>query len=150
MSLSYRKATENDWELVRDLEKEAASVSPRFFLAYESEKEIKDYLQKDQVFLVMEDEQPVGTVAFNTKGQELAHIDGLAIVPSCTGKGYGTEAMRWVMDQIQNIKKAELVVHPQNSVALRIYLKVGFKIIGWKDNYFGDGEPRLELVKKEG
>ncbi len=146
--LSYKKATEQDWEAVRDLEKKAASVAPRFFLAYNSEKEMRDYLQKCKVFFVLKDNQPIGTVAYSPKEPGHISIDGLAILPQYAGKGYGTEAMEWLLDQIKDAKKVDLVVHPHNSGAIRIYLKMGFQIEGWKDNYFGDGEPRLELVKE--
>lgn len=148
MDLSYRQATEQDWELVRDLEKAAGSVSPRFFLAYNTEQEIKDYLQKCKVFFVVKDNQPIGTVAYTSKGPGYVSVDGLAILPQYAGKGYGTEAMKWVLDQIKDAEKIDLVVHPHNGGAIRIYLKLGFQIEGWKDNYFGDGEPRLKLTFK--
>lgn len=44
--------------------------------------------------------------------------------------------------------RIELVVHPHNNPAISLYLSLGFKIESWRDNYFGDGEPRLVLVKK--
>lgn len=149
MKLSYKKATEKDWELVRDLEKKAASVSPRFFLAYESEKEMKNYLQEDNVFFIIKDNQPIGTVAYKFKGSNIAHVGGLAILPDYSGKGYGTKALQWLLDQIKKVERVELVVHPRNSAAVCIYLKLGFRIEDWKDNYFGDGEPRLELAKSK-
>ncbi len=148
MDLSYRQVSEQDWEEVRALEKEAASVSPRFFLTYNSEQEMKDYLQKCKVFFVIKDNHPIGTVAYSFKEPGHIYVDGLAILPKYAGKGYGTEAMKWLLDQIKDAEKINLVVHPHNSGAICIYLKVGFQIVGWKDNYFGDGEPRLELIKQ--
>lgn len=148
MNLSYKQATEEDWELVRDLEKEAASITPRFFLAYNSEKEMKDYINKSKVFLVMKDEEPIGTVAYKSEEPNHVYIEGLTIIPKYTGKGYATAAMEWLLNHIKDTNLIDLVVHPHNNAAIRIYLKFGFQIEGWKDNYFGDGEPRLKLVKK--
>jgi hypothetical protein len=36
----------------------------------------------------------------------------------------------------------------QKEIAECLYLSMGFIIESWLDNYFGDGEPRLMLVKK--
>ena len=41
------------------------------------------------------------------------------------------------MSQMPSIKVVE---------ALITYLKEGFVIVGIKDNFFGDGEPRLQLI----
>ncbi len=32
----------------------------------------------------------------------------------------------------------DIVTHPKNTPALKLYLKYGFKIESWKDNYYGD------------
>ena len=40
------------------------------------------------------------------------------------------------------------VTHPQNTGAIILYLEHGFKIVGWKDDYYGDGQPRLMLEYK--
>jgi len=36
-----------------------------------------------------------------------------------------------------------LITHPLNTPAILLYLKNGFQITGWKDNYYGDSEPRI-------
>jgi ribosomal protein S18 acetylase RimI-like enzyme len=54
-----------------------------------------------------------------------------------------------IMHSLQTIgiKPVHLVVHPKNVGALLLYLKCGFEMYGWDENYYGDGQPRL-LVKR--
>ena len=49
--------------------------------------------------------------------------------------------------KLKEIEKIELVTHPQNTAALKLYSKYGFIVTGQKENYYGDGEPRLILTK---
>lgn len=45
--------------------------------------------------------------------------------------------------------KIDLVTHPENTKAIRLYESLGFKIAERKENYYGDGEPRVVLVKNK-
>jgi ribosomal protein S18 acetylase RimI-like enzyme len=57
--------------------------------------------------------------------------------------------IRALLDEVGDKKPFELVTHPENTSAIITYLKSGFKIKAWKDNYFGDGQPRILLVKEK-
>ena len=47
-----------------------------------------------------------------------------------------------------NVKRIDLVTHPHNSKIIGLYLSYGFIIEAWKDNHFGDGEPRIVLARE--
>lgn len=51
--------------------------------------------------------------------------------------------MNKILDDLEDVKRIDLVTRPQNSRAFMLYLLLGFAAESWKDNYFGDGEPRL-------
>jgi ribosomal-protein-alanine N-acetyltransferase len=40
----------------------------------------------------------------------------------------------------------ELVTHPENENAIRLYSFLGFRVERRLENYFGDGEPRAVLA----
>ena len=40
-----------------------------------------------------------------------------------------------------------MITHPKNIAAIILYLKNGFEIASWKENCYGDGEPRLILQR---
>ena len=79
--------------------------------------------------------------------ESLAHVNDLTIKPEYQNQGLGSKGMEFLLDRLKNIPKIELVTHPKNNPAIRLYLKFGFEIEGWKDNFYGDGEPRLILAK---
>jgi ribosomal protein S18 acetylase RimI-like enzyme len=41
------------------------------------------------------------------------------------------------------------VAHPENEIALGLYMSLGFEIESRQENFFGDGEPRLVLARKD-
>ncbi len=53
-----------------------------------------------------------------------------------------THAMKKLLSDLGN-KNFALLVHPENTPALLIYLRLGFLISEWKENYFGNGQPRI-------
>lgn len=144
MELSFKKLTEDDWKTTTSIEK--AVADEKTFKAFTEENEAREYLRKSNVFLVTLDKEPIGTVSYELKDKDRAYIDALTILPEYQGKGYASKVLEWLLIKLKGIKKVDLVTHPHNSKAISIYLKHGFVIEGWKDNYFGDGEPRIELV----
>lgn len=116
------------------------------YSATTDEKEAKAFLGTNEVYLIKKGMATVGNISYTLKGRK-AHISGLVIVPKFQGKGIGRIALMLILKKLKKRKSIELVTHPQNSRALSLYLSLGFTIQSWKNNYFGDGEPRLILTR---
>lgn len=138
------RATIEDWEQVRDVE---CSARSRLFLPLEDEQELREYLTESVVFFIVCGTQRAGTVAYKTPTDSSIYIDGLVILPEYRGRGIGRAVLAQLMTTLGN-HTYTLVVHPQNIIALQLYLSLGFIPQSWKENYFGDGEPRM-MLKKE-
>jgi ribosomal protein S18 acetylase RimI-like enzyme len=76
-------------------------------------------------------------------------LSGLAIDPRFQNQGIACQALAFVSNDLKGIKRIDLVVHPRNNAAVRLYLSFGFIIESWKDNHFGDGEPRIVMAKHQ-
>lgn len=101
------------------------------------------YLKGCIVYLAYDDGQPVGVLAYEIKGNEV-EVKQVLVHPSRQGKGIGSCLVGKLIDDTAD-KHIWLVTHPKNTAAIITYLKNGFEITQWKDNYYGDGQPRLIL-----
>lgn len=145
-NLKLRQVHNEDWKTLAMLEKKASSD---VFHALSDEKEIKEYIEDSEVFFIVLDDEKIGTISYENKENNI-HFNGLTVLNEHRRKGIASWAIKAILEKMSDNKKTiNLVVHPQNTPAILVYLKAGFKIDGWKDNYFGDGEPRLSLVKNE-
>lgn len=147
MALTFSKATPDDWKTVASLETSIATS--KVYKAITKEPDVRAYIQKSRVFLIYRKGQPIGTISYETKSRNHVYFDGLTIHPKHQRRGYASQAVAWLLDKLTVVEVIDLVTHPHNSAAIRLYLKFGFLIESWKENYFGDGEPRLHLVKRK-
>lgn len=144
MDIKFKKIDVENWKLLQILEKSAAT---NMFATCEGEGGYKKYIRESTVFVIMISDTAIGTISYKNQADGAVLINGLTVMPEYRGKGIAKLAMNKLLNEVGN-KNFELVVHPGNTPALLIYLRLGFSIIGWKENYFGDGEPRLYLQKK--
>jgi ribosomal protein S18 acetylase RimI-like enzyme len=137
-------------DIPKIIEIESKLVNLKTFSALVTEKEWKEEFNKSnaKIYLVTKDGVVVGDTSYEKKNDGLIYLSGLAIDPNFQKQGIGKEVMRLIMEELKNEKKVVLVVHPENSAAIKIYLSFGFVIKNWKDNYYGDGQPRIELVRE--
>lgn len=143
-NIKLKKATLNDWTLVEKLEKGAES---QFFCPCDGEEGYKKYIRESNVFFIINKNKAIGTISYKIDKNKKISINGLTILPKYRGEGLATNAMEKMLTKLKN-KNLALVVHPGNIPALLIYLRLGFTITEWKDNYFGNGQPRLVLRRK--
>lgn len=143
-NISLKKATIKNIKEIAELEKLASSKT---YSARVNENEIKNFIKNDVVFLIKRQNNYIGLVSYEIVKRKTAHINGLVVNPKYRGKGYARQAMLILLKKIQTYPRIELVVHPHNNPAICLYLSLGFIIESWKNNYFGDGEPRLMLIK---
>lgn len=89
------------------------------------------------VAIHLEDRKIIGYIIFWLIGGE-AQINNVAIHPDYQGKGYGELAMRYVLDRLRE-NKAHLVtleVRTSNHPAVSLYRKLGFDIMGRRQDYY--------------
>lgn len=143
--IKFKQVSIEDWKLVEEIEKGAASI---FFCPCENEKGYKKYIKESEVFFIMQDGKAIGTISYKAEKDGTILINGLTVLPDYRGKGVATNAMKKLLTDLGD-QNYTLLVHPENTAALLIYLRLGFVITEWKDNYFGNGQPRLYLKKSK-
>ena len=71
------------------------------------------------------------------------------VIPEFQGQGVAREVLTRLLKELKDVKRVDLVTHPDNQKALQLYQSLGFIVESRKENYFGDGEPRLILANKK-
>lgn len=142
--LNLKKATVADIPILLGLEKSVLGTNT--YSPMLEEGEWKEELQNGTVYLIKEDNAVVGNISYEKKGGNNAHISGLVVDPRFSGRGIARESLKRVINELKDFKRIDLVTHPDNLVALGLYQSFGFIIESRKENYYGDGEPRLVLV----
>ena len=145
MKIDLILATEKDWQGVAEFEKEAEC---RIFHAYTTEEDVTKMIQNDEVFFAVLDGEKIGVMAYH-KNPDSNHITDLIVAKKLQGQGLGLLILKTLMEKVGENNQFDLVTHPENSAAIITYLKAGFLIKDLKENFFGDGEPRIVLVKEK-
>lgn len=105
---------------------------------------IKESLEHHPVYLIYRDGQLVGEMNFQIDPDHLFRkIAGTAWIgiiigeASARGKGVGTQAMRYLEEQIRNqgLKRIELGVFEFNTRAISLYRNLGYQEIGRIDEF---------------
>ena len=102
-----------------------------------------DYLKNCEVYLIYTENDVVGLFALK-EADDKTEVRQLIVLPKHQNKGYGKKIIKEIL-RIKKGKSIWLIAHPKNIHAIILYLKNGFVIQGWKDNYYGDGQPRIIL-----
>lgn len=146
-SVRLTRAKADDVDQILRIEKSVSGLITYSALA--NRKEALSFMKKHTVFLIKKGGETVGNVSYSLKGLRLAQISGFVIIPRFQRKGIGRQALALLLKKLKKAGKIDLVTHPRNTPALRLYLSFGFVIESWKNNYFGDGEPRLVLSREK-
>ena len=128
------------------LEIEKTAIGKRTYSGYFSKKEIKDWISSENVFLIEEGNDIVGSISYEVKNEKEVYISGLIIQTEFQKKGFAKKAIRILLDGLNKYTQVSLAVHPDNP-ALKLYESLDFVVMSRIEDYFGDGEPRL-LMKK--
>lgn len=143
--INLRKATTEDLQTLISIEKSISNL--KTYSAATTEEEWKEELSKSVVYIIEKDGAAIGDISYERKTKDHVYLSGFAIIPDFQGQGIGREVINMVLEELKDVQRIDLATHPQNTPAIMLYLSLGFCIESWKDNYFGDGEPRIILVK---
>jgi len=146
-NINLRKATPSDIPTLLIIERSVAGKNTYSPMLETDEWE--EEFQKSDVYLIEHDGVVVGNISYKKKDENNVYISGLAIAPRFQGLGIAKEAMIQILEKLKDITditRIDLVTHPDNVIALKLYQSLGFIIESRKENFYGDGEPRLVLA----
>lgn len=106
-------------------------------------QEVTNYIKDEEIYYCYDQKDLIGyfTIKYS---EDNCEIGSIGIPEKYQSQGYGSNILRYILEHNRG-KHLWLVTHPKNIQALFLYLRKGFEITGWIDNYFGDGQPRLKL-----
>ncbi|MBU1292755.1 GNAT family N-acetyltransferase [Patescibacteria group bacterium] len=143
-TLSTRKASEADIAVLIDIEKSVQKT--RIYSPMVTEHAWKKELAENIVEILKLGDTPVGSIAYEEKSPDHIYISGIIVRTEYQGRGIATNAIKGVLAKYPDAERIDLVTHPDNP-ALKLYEGLGFTVEERKENYWGDGEPRLVLAK---
>jgi len=146
-NINLKKATLSDIPTLIGIEKSVAGTN--IYSPMLESDEWKEELQKGDVYLIEHDGVVAGNISYREKDKNHVYISGLAINPRFQGRGIAREVMIRILEKLKNVSRVDMVTHPDNVRALKLYQSLGFIIKSRKENFYGDGEPRMVLVLKK-
>jgi len=109
-------------------------------------------------FAIIVDDRLIGSCVLMSEDSLARHAEvGISLLPSETGKGYGTDALLVLIDYAftrRNLRRVHLIVLASNERAIASYRKVGFVEEGrlrehaWMRGHYED-EVRMGLLRSE-
>lgn len=148
MDIILKKATIEDIPKLIEVEKRV--MGPKTYSGIDNEKEWLDEFgkQNQTIFLILKDNKVVGDVSYEKNADGSVYFSGLVVDPKFQGMSIGRKATEIILEEVKDAKKIYLVTHPENMPAIKLYSSLGFVVKEQKENYYGDGQPRVLMVKE--
>ena len=103
-------------------------------------------INSNEYYLHLRDGRLIATGAFRRREDASAYLSNIAVHPEMRRQGLARAMMRHLFSFCNDAPSIDLAVHPDNQPALALYASVGFTPTSCREDFFGDGEPRLIMV----
>lgn len=144
-TIYLKKATIADIPILLELEKSVAGTN--IYSPTLTKGEWKEELQKSEVYLIEKNNVVAGSILYEKNDNGNIYIGGLVVSPHFQGQGVAREAMMIVLEKFKDVKRIDLVTHPDNIRAVNLYQSLGFIAESRKENYYDDGDPRIVMAR---
>lgn len=147
LTSSLERATKDDIPVLLSMEQKVSGS--RLYSAMTEEDDWKEEFKNGTVYLIKSGDRIVGNLSYEIKSPEHIYISGLVVSPEFQGKGIARDVLTRFLSEHSEATRIDLVTHPDNP-ALKLYQSLGFQVESRKENYWGEGEPRLVLALTRG
>ncbi len=150
MSLNYKKATEKDIPVIKQLADRIwkkhyvpiiGTEQVEFMLnkMYSTESIAQQMHDEQNYTLVYDKETPIGYIALSTKDNKNYFLHKFYIEVGEQGKGIGSQLLDYIIGTMKTVETIELTVNRQNFKSINFYFKHGFIIKEVADFDIGNG-----------
>lgn len=143
--LEYIRANANDAHYLLELEARISGNPDSLSITLQ---EAEEEILENTLYLIRHQSNLVGTIAYKMRPDNSIYIGGVVVDPAYRRRGVGRAAMQYVLDKFKDAKRIDLVVHPKNKPARKLYESLGFIGQELVEDYYGDGQPRLVMAKE--
>ncbi|MFW9839143.1 MAG: GNAT family N-acetyltransferase [Candidatus Thorarchaeota archaeon] len=129
---NLRPMTEEDWDQLREMEKEIFEEDPF------TEDQFYHRIERGNFFALEMEGKIIGELALERFGADGANLGRVGIAKSHQGQGLGSYLMECTMDWLRSekdITKVHLYTQDYNKVAQSLYKKFGFEVSGTTWHY---------------
>ena len=99
-------------------------------------------------YLHLQDGRLIATGATRWRNNGSAYLSNIAVHPEMRRRGLARAMMRHLLSCCDEAPSIDLAVHPDNRAAIGLYASFGFAPTQCQEDYFGDGEPRVIMVRR--
>lgn len=145
--ITLQKITVNDNNIKTYIALEEGVIDKKTYSVITEPKKVIEEIENNECFFIKKGGEIIGSIEYQIKRPEQAYIGGIVVKPDFQGQGIARKALSIILDKLKDMKRIDLVTHPQNIKSLNLYQSLGFIIESRKENYYGDGEPRLVLAR---
>ncbi len=146
--ITLRRAIAEDVDDILAVEKSLDGA--KIYSALTDRNEILEAISSSFFYVILRNAKIIGDVSYEMKDENHAHISGLALTPEFQGRGIAKQAIKMILEKLKDVNVIDLVTHPENERSINLYASFGFKKEGEpKENYFGDGQPRIRMVLRK-
>lgn len=144
----YRRASNTEEDINALIVVEQSVSGQSTYSPMLTKEEWVEELKNNEIFFIEDDQkQIVGNINLHKNNRE-GTLDGLVVMPEFQGQGFARKALEYALKTVlADCTTINLFVHP-NGPARKLYESLGFLVSQELENYFGDGEPRLEMILK--
>jgi len=99
------------------------------------------------LYFVEVDGALAATAAWKLREDGSAYLSSIAVDPAFRRRGIARAAMLFLLEEARGCARIDLITHPDNTAAIALYRSLGFAIESRKEDFFGDGEPRVVMQR---
>jgi ribosomal protein S18 acetylase RimI-like enzyme len=123
---TLERATTDDVETLVEFERKV--VNPKLYgPALDFESAIKE-IEKNTFFFIKIGNAVIGTAAYCERTDKTVYISNVAVDPIYRRQGVAREVVCRILHECSKAPRVELVTHPENENALRLYFSLGFRM----------------------
>ncbi len=113
--------------------------------AWTGEMFFTDMNEKNRLYMVAKDGDKIIGFSSASYFMETADILRVAVLPEYQHQSIATDLMKALLENLKKLQVSKVIleVEDSNKKALGLYIKVGFKKISSRKNYYGNGRDGL-------
>lgn len=145
VQLQFLHATAEHAETFRALQKRSSDL--KLYGPVGGVDEALREIAENVLYLSMLRDECVGSAAYRVRPDGSVYISNVVVDLKYRRRGFARAVLSRILEINARAPRIDLATHPDNVHALKLYASFGFRVESRRENYFGDGEPRLVLAK---